>query len=118
MPAGDTGIGQPELGVLAAADDVGAFAQLVGAAAAVVELQGDRMSGRRVLALGWGLGVSAVAAAGGLAVVIVPAALLVAALLVAAAVVGLAIFLAAITGARLTVALLLLVATLVGVGGP
>lgn len=41
MPARDTGVGQAELRVLATADDVRAFAQLVGAAAAVVELQRD-----------------------------------------------------------------------------
>lgn len=43
-------VGQPELGVLPAANDVGAFTQLIGAAAAVVELQGDRRSGRAVAA--------------------------------------------------------------------
>src|SRR5690625_2645225 len=41
MPARHPGVGQTELGVLAAADHVGALPQLVGAAAAVVELQGD-----------------------------------------------------------------------------
>lgn len=39
---------QPELGVLSAAHDVGAFAQLVGPAAAVIELQGHRGSGRSI----------------------------------------------------------------------
>src|SRR5271166_4762917 len=68
MAARHTGVRQPELGVLAAADDVGAFAQLVGAPTAVVELQGDRGPGRWVAALA----VVAVAAGlRGLAVVVV-----------------------------------------------
>src|ERR1700758_3818677 len=68
VSARHTGVRQPELGVLAAADDVGTFAQLVGAPTAVVELQGDRGPRRRVAALA----VAAVAAGlRGLAVVVV-----------------------------------------------
>src|SRR5690606_18052107 len=55
MAAGDTGVREPEMGVLAAADDIAAFAELVGAAAAVVERQrgGESGAGRRcVPALG------------------------------------------------------------------
>src|SRR5258707_498096 len=51
VAARHSGVGQPELGVLAATDDVGALAQLIGAAAAVVELQGDRGSGGGIAAL-------------------------------------------------------------------
>ncbi len=47
----NTGVGQAELSVLAAADDVRALTQLVGAAAAVVELQRDGGAGRGVVAL-------------------------------------------------------------------
>src|SRR5271166_3683200 len=65
MPTRDAGVGQTELGVLPAADDVRALAQLVGPAAAVIELQGDRRSSGRVAAL---LPVVAVATAGLLAV--------------------------------------------------
>ena len=43
----DTGVGQPELCVLPAADDVGALPQLVGAATAVVELERDVGVARR-----------------------------------------------------------------------
>src|ERR1700742_2097447 len=46
-----TGVRQPELGVLAAADDIRAFTQLVGAPAAVVELQRDRRARWRVAGL-------------------------------------------------------------------
>jgi hypothetical protein len=46
-----TGVRQPELRVLAAADDVGAFAQLVSASTAVIELQRDRRTGGRVATL-------------------------------------------------------------------
>src|ERR1700733_12223257 len=60
-----TGVRQPELRVLATADDVGAFAQLVGAPASVVELQGDRGARRRVAALAVAAGFC------GLAVVVV-----------------------------------------------
>src|SRR5271155_4105381 len=45
VTAGHTGVRQPELRVLAAADDVGPLTQLVGAPAAVVELEGDRGAG-------------------------------------------------------------------------
>src|SRR6478735_8256613 len=41
VSTGDAGVGQPELSVLTASDHVGALAQLVGPAAAVVELKGD-----------------------------------------------------------------------------
>src|ERR1700761_3342469 len=70
VAARHTGVRQPELGVLAAADDVGAVAQLIGAPAAVVELQGDRGPGGRVTTL---LPVAAAVAAGlgGLTIVIV-----------------------------------------------
>ena len=51
VAARHTGVGQPELRVLAAADDVGALAQLVGTPAAVVELQSDGGAGRGVAAL-------------------------------------------------------------------
>ena len=51
MPARHTGVGQPELGVLPAPHDVGAVTELVGPAAAVIELQGDRASRCCVAAL-------------------------------------------------------------------
>ena len=54
VPTRHPGVGQPELRVLAAADHVGALAQLVGAAAAVIELQRDGRSGCRVLGLAAG----------------------------------------------------------------
>src|SRR6478735_3846839 len=41
VSTGDAGVGQPELSGLTASDHVGALAQLVGPAAAVVELKGD-----------------------------------------------------------------------------
>src|SRR5580693_10551418 len=64
VAARHTGVRQPELGILAATDDVGAVAQLVGAPAAVVELQGDRGPRGRV--------APAVAAAlGGLTILVV-----------------------------------------------
>src|ERR1700733_8590547 len=63
-----TGVRQPELRVLTTADDVGAFAQLVGAPASVVELQGDRGPRKEIAALP----VPAIAAGlCGLAVVVV-----------------------------------------------
>src|ERR1700760_5081001 len=64
VAARHTGVRQPELGVLAATDDVGAVAQLVGASTAVIELQSDRGPGGRVTAL------SIAADVGGLAVVV------------------------------------------------
>jgi hypothetical protein len=76
MPARHPGVGQPELGVLAAADHIGAFTQLVGPAASVVELQGDGGTAGRVVALavagavatGLALRTVVVAAAGRLSV--------------------------------------------------
>ena len=76
VPPRDAGVGQPELGILAAADHVRALAQLVGAAAAVVELQGHRAgTGGRgavaalvVAALFVATGRVVAVAAGGLAV--------------------------------------------------
>src|ERR1700739_3044378 len=65
VTARHTGVRKAELGVLSATDDIGALAQLVGAAAAVVKLQGDRISRGTVAALA----VTAVAGAGLLAVV-------------------------------------------------
>src|ERR1700742_4383217 len=63
------GVRQPELCILAAANDVRAFTQLIGAPAAVVELQRDRRARGRAPAL---LSVAAVAAGlRGLAVVVV-----------------------------------------------
>src|ERR1700689_4171156 len=44
-------VGQPELGILSATHDVGTLAQLVGPAAAVIELQGDRSSGGPIATL-------------------------------------------------------------------
>ena len=51
MATGHTGVGKPELSVLAAADHVGAFAQLVRTTTAVVELQRDGGTAGRVVAL-------------------------------------------------------------------
>src|ERR1700744_4720691 len=69
MATRHTGVRQPELCILAAANDVRAFAQLIGAPAAVVELQRDRRAGRRIAAL---LPVASVTAGvRGLAVVVV-----------------------------------------------
>ena len=65
MTSRHAGVGQPELSVLPPTHDVGAFAQLVGPAAAVVQLQGDDSRGGPVAALS----VTAVAAARRLAVV-------------------------------------------------
>jgi hypothetical protein len=45
VSARHTGVGQPELGVLAAPDDVGAVAQLVGPATAIIELKSDLRRG-------------------------------------------------------------------------
>src|ERR1700689_5040148 len=69
-----TGVRQPELCILAAANDVRAFAELIGASTAVVELQRDRRARGRVAAL---LSVTAAVTAGvrGLAVVVVAAGL-------------------------------------------
>ena len=96
MPAGHPGVGQPELGILAATDHVGAFTQLVGTAAAVVELQRDSGAAGRVVALA----VAAVAA--GLALLAV----------VVAAAPGLAIIRLGVTGAGRRLA----VAAVVGLG--
>ena len=38
VPTRDAGVGEPELGVLTAADDIGALTQLEGAVAAVLEV--------------------------------------------------------------------------------
>src|SRR5262245_4114062 len=70
MPAGHARVRQPELCVLAPSDHVGALTQLVGTAAAVVELQGDGRGAGRVAAVGV---APAIALPGGLTVV-VPAA--------------------------------------------
>jgi hypothetical protein len=59
MTARHPGVRQPELSILAATHDVGAFTQLVGPAAAIVELQGHRSSRGPIAALC----VTAVAAA-------------------------------------------------------
>ena len=61
----NTGVGQAELSVLPTADHVRTLTQLVGAAAAVVELQCDGGAGRRVVAL-----AVAVTTGRGLAVVV------------------------------------------------
>src|SRR3984893_10330382 len=116
-----TGVRQPELGVLAASDDVGAVAQLVGAPAAVIELQGDRGPGRRVGAL-----AVATVAAGfrGLAVFIVapralglPAAVLRSGGVAVTTVIGLlAVVLPAVS--RPTGVALVVVAPLLGLRGP
>src|ERR1700731_2951951 len=78
VPARDTGVGQPEVGVLAAADDVAAFPELVSAAAAVIQLQGGGVArtglcatavrGRRVAGLlRVGLAVAALVGGRGIA---------------------------------------------------
>src|SRR5271163_4847942 len=79
VAARHTGVRQPELRVLAAANDVGALAQLVGAPAAVVELQGDRGAGRRVAALPVAAVADVAAGFRGLAIVVVASGLGVAA---------------------------------------
>ena len=71
MPARHPGVGQPELGVLAAADHVGALPQLVGAAAAVVELQGDTGPGGLEIGLRRRRRVTAVAGRAGLPIVVI-----------------------------------------------
>src|ERR1700761_8525480 len=112
VAARHTGVRQPELGVLAATDDVGAVAQLVGAPAAVVELQGDRGPRGRVAAL------PVAAALRGLTILIVvprrlavPAAVCRSGRLAVTAVVGLLAIV-------LTPVALVVAATLLGVGCP
>ena len=122
MPTGNAGVGQPELGVLAAADHVGALAQLIGPPAAVVELKGDCGATGRVVALpvacaitGRGAGGSGVvvAACRGLAVTRLAVACRLPVVL--AAVVGLAVLLAAVLPAA--VALVAVAAALIGIAG-
>src|SRR5688500_1239735 len=123
MPTGDTGVGQPELGGLAAADHVGAFAQLVGAAAAVVELQGHRGATGRVVALpvtgpvaaGRGRRSAVVVAAGGrLAVARFAVGCAARLTVVLAAVIRLAVLLAAVLPAAVA---LIAVAALIRIAG-
>src|SRR5271163_1432343 len=116
VAARHTGVRQPELGVLAATDDVGAVAQLVGAPAAVVELQGDRGPRGRVAALPVAAAVAA--ALGGLTILVVtprrlavPAAVCRSGRLAVTAVVGLLAIV-------LTPVALVVAATLLGVGCP
>src|SRR5271169_2289892 len=116
VAARHTGVRQPELGVLAATDDVGAVAQLVGAPAAVVELQGDRGPRGRVAALPVAAAVAA--ALGGLTILVVtprrlavPAAVCRSGRLAVTAVVGL-------LAVVLTPVALVIAATLLGVGCP
>src|SRR5215218_4703121 len=125
MPAGNAGVGQPELGVLAAADHVGAFAQLIGPPAAVVELEGDRGAACREVALPVAGAVATgrrrrsgvvVAAARGLAVTRIAVADACRLPVVLAAVVGLAVLLAAVL-LTAAVALVAVAAALIGIGG-
>lgn len=124
-----TGVGEAELGVLAATDHVGAFAQLVGAAAAVVELQRDRRTGRAAAVAGAAvplLAVSGLAVGRGRAVALVAVALLgllavvVAGGLAAVLLAAVATAVAALVGVTtlIRVAALVGVSTLIRVAGP
>ena len=70
MPSGHPGIRQPELSVLAAADHIGALAQLVSTPAAIIELKRDGGACGRVFRLSRRC-VGTVAALGLLAVVVI-----------------------------------------------